>query len=99
MEEKNNSVIQAEFEGLKELINEKFANVNEKFNGICKEIAHGNDIAKGHDNTLKEHNGRLSGVEKLIEQGKGAGKVIGGFWGLVGGGVISLIVYFLTKHL
>jgi hypothetical protein len=85
MEEKNNSVIQAEFEGLKELLTEKFANV-------CDNI-------KRMDTTLKDHNGRLSTMEKLIEQGKGAGNVIGGFWGLVGGGIISVIVYFLTKHL
>jgi len=78
-------VLHAQFDGLKELI-------NEKFNNICKELA-------TNTATLKEHNGRLKTMEKIVEQGKGAGKTIIGFWGLVGGAIGSLIVYFLTKHL
>jgi hypothetical protein len=83
--EENKSIIEAEFNGLKELLNEKLSN-------LCKEMARNNA-------TLTEHNGRLRTMEKIVEQGKGAGKTIVGFWSLVGGTVGAVIVYFLTKHL
>jgi hypothetical protein len=77
------SVIQVEFDGLKELL-------NEKLNNVCKEIG-------GMNATLTDHNGRLKTVERIVEQAKGAGSVINGFWGVVGGGVISLIVILLKE--
>ena len=74
-------VLHAQFEGMKDLI-------NEKLNNVCKEIS-------GMNKTLTDHNGRLGRVERIIEQGKGASKVVGGFWGVVGGGVVALVVAFL----
>lgn len=75
-----------------ELLHEKITNLKElievKLDGMCKEIS-------GLNTTLKEHNGRLTKTEKLIEQIKGAGSVVGGFWGLVAGGTVTLVVAFL----
>jgi hypothetical protein len=83
--EEHKSILEAEFNGLKDLLNEKLSN-------LCKEMARNNS-------TLIEHNGRLRTMEKLVEQGKGAAGVVSGFWGLVGGAITAIIVYFLTKHL
>lgn len=79
-----------------ELLHEKINNLKElievKLDSICKEMG-------GLNSTLVEHNGRLSMVERAYEQVKGAGKTISGVWGLVGGAVISVVVFLLTRHL
>lgn len=82
-ERRNYDVIQAEFNGLKELIAEKFDNIGDNITRM--------------DCTLKEHNGRLKTMEKIFEQGKGAGKTVAGFWGLAGGAIISLAIWAITK--
>lgn len=78
-------LLHAEISHLKELLDTKLTN-------ICKEIGEMND-------TLKDHNGRLKTTEKLIEQAKGAKAVVSGFWGLVGGAVIAIIIALFNNHL
>lgn len=78
-------LLHAEISHLKELVDTKLTN-------ICKEISDGNFI-------LKDHNGRLKTVEKLIEQGKGAKAVISGFWGLVGGVVVGIMMLIFNNHI
>jgi hypothetical protein len=83
MDRRNYDVIQAEFDGLKELIAEKFDNIGENITRM--------------DCTLKDHNGRLKLMEKIVEQGKGSWNTISGFWGIAGGAIISLIIWHFTK--
>ena len=78
-------LLHAEISHLKELLDTKLTN-------ICKEI-------EGMNGTLKDHNGRLKTTEKLIEQAKGAKAVISGFWGLVGGAIIAIIVSLFNNHI
>jgi len=90
-ERRDNSVIQAEFDGLKELINEKFSSV-------CKELAHGNEIMKAHDETIKTHNGRLTTVERFVEQAKGAGKFASAWWGIAAAVIASVVAFMIQNH-
>jgi hypothetical protein len=98
---RNNSVLQAEINGLQNLFNEKISNLmslnntsNQQNNEDHRELK---ATVLDLNATLKEHNGRLTAMEKIVEQGKGAGKVISGSWGIAGGAVISLIMWYLTK--
>jgi hypothetical protein len=78
-------VFQVQLESLKDLFGVKLDNV-------CREMT---DMHK----TLKEHNGRLTLVEKAFEQAKGAGKMVSGVWGLIGGGIIAIIVTLFKGYL
>jgi len=78
-------VLHEKLNGLEKLI-------DTKLESVCKEIG-------GLHDTLKEHNGRLTRTEKVLEQMKGAGKVVSGFWGLIGGVVVAIFAFLLNRHL
>ena len=85
MEDKNSAVLQAEFDGLKELINVKLDNV---CGAIVKLEA-----------TLNCHNGRLTTMEKFIEQSKGASKTIIIIWSSIVAVVASIITFIIGKSI
>jgi len=92
-ERRNNSVLQTEFDGLKELITVKFDNFHSQNKIEHKQI---NSSIVNNGEIIKDHNGRLGIVEKIIEQGKGAGRVMQ--WGwivfafVVGGFIFPIII-------
>lgn len=77
-----NETIQMEIQGLKELNSSEHKSINETLTNMGK--------------TLKDHNGRLGIMERFIEQGKGASKVLQWGWIIfafvVGGFVFPLIL-------
>jgi predicted nucleic acid-binding Zn-ribbon protein len=84
-------LLHAEVAHLKELLETKLTNV-------CNEIVGVKNEVNRLESTIDKHNGRLSTVEKLIEQGKGAKAVISGFWGIIGGAVIAIVVALFNNH-
>jgi hypothetical protein len=85
-------LLHAEVAHLKELLETKLTNVCSEIVGVKTEV-------RRLESTIDRHNGRLSTVEKLLEQAKGAWGVVAGFWGLLGGIVAGVIIYFVNNHI
>ena len=96
----NKDTLQVEINGLQGLFNEKINNLMTLSNLSSKQ---NNDdhaqIKQGLtevNETLTKHNGRLTTIEKVIEQGKGASKVLQ--WGwivfafIIGGFVFPIVL-------
>lgn len=54
-----------------------------------------NDIKDTTKTTLQDHETRLRLLEKIIEQGRGAERVIAGFIGFSGGIIAALIIKYI----